>query len=67
MAPADVETREDEERVWQRVYVDSKEAQMRSADERPQPPYRKMDVGSRVRMSRWKAQFDKGYGKCELS
>ena len=64
MRPVDVENKNDEQKVWKRVYFDSKEAQLHRADRRMRlqnESHQKMDVGSRVRMSRWKGDFEKGY------
>ena len=60
-APVDVQTDEDDSAVWRRVYYDSKEAQLRRADALPTNTDNVANVGDRVRLSRWKAAFEKGY------
>jgi hypothetical protein len=61
--PADVETDADVNRVWKRVYYDSKEARLRRADEQRRTKRRMEDHAKddRVRLSRWKGEFEKGY------
>jgi hypothetical protein len=57
-APADVETQLDEQAVWRRVYYDSKEAQLQRSDmKRTQ----RIADGEHVRLSKYKANFEKGY------
>lgn len=58
--PVDVQTEEDDAVVWRRVYYDSPEAQeARRVDRLRDDP---LDpVNSRVRLSRWKGNFEKGY------
>lgn len=59
--PIDVTTAEDDAAVWRRVYYDSKEAQLRRADTYPSNDFIIPLVGSRIRLSRWKGDFEKGY------
>ena len=59
--PATVLTKEDDTRVWRRVYYDSKEAQLRMADERPANVDNIANAGDKVRISLTKGHFDKGY------
>ena len=57
-APADVETEQDEHDVWRRVYYDSKEAQLQRSDANQR---QRIANGERVRLSKYKAGFEKGY------
>jgi transposase InsO family protein len=59
--PVDVVTDEDCNTVWRRVYYDSKEAQLRRSDAYPTNTDNIMNIGNRVRLSRWKGHFEKGY------
>ena len=59
--PATVLTEEDDKRVWRRVYYDSKEAQLRRADQYPANVDNIANAGDRVRISLTKGHFDKGY------
>jgi len=59
--PAAVVTEEDERRVWQRVYYDSKEAQLRRADQHRSDAGDMPNKDDRVRISLTKGHFDKGY------
>ena len=59
--PASVLTEEDDRRVWQRVYYDSKEAQLRRADQKPSNADNAANAGDRVRISLTKGHFEKGY------
>ena len=61
VAPATVMTEADDKRVWRRVYYDSKEAQLRHADQRPSNVDNIANDGDRVRISLTKGHFDKGY------
>jgi transposase InsO family protein len=56
--PADVETQQDEHDVWRRVYYDSKEAQLQRSD---MNRARRIADGEYVRLSKYKANFEKGY------
>jgi transposase InsO family protein len=57
-APADVDTQQDEHDVWRRVYYDSKEAQLQRSDTNRA---RQIANGDQVRLSKYKANFEKGY------
>ena len=59
--PATVLTEADDNRIWRRVYYDSKEAQLRRADEYPSNVDNAANVGDTVRVSLTKGHFDKGY------
>ena len=52
--PKDVTTTEDEKQVWRRVYYDNKKHMNTNAQQLPAK-------GDRVRLSRWKGTFEKGY------
>ena len=54
--PKDVTTTEDEKQVWRRVYYDNKKDN-KNANAITHLPA----VGDRVRLSRWKGTFEKGY------
>jgi transposase InsO family protein len=59
--PVDVVTVDDANAVWRRVYYDSNEAQLRRADRYPHNTDRVINMDDRVRLSRMKSTFEKGY------
>ena len=59
--PATVLTEADDNRIWRRVYYDSRESRLRRADEYPSNVDNAASVGDTVRISLTKGHFDKGY------
>ena len=60
-APSDVQTKDDERRIWKRVYYDSKEARLRLGNNARYRLQAKISNDEQVLLSRWKGHFDKGY------